>query len=366
MSSARSAQNSAARRTLSPGFTLVELLVVIAIIGVLVALLLPAVQAAREAARRSSCSNNLRQLGLAALNYESAAGELPPGYLAGKDFTQPEAETDYYGNHQQMTGVFTFLLPHMEAQALSNMFRSNLKLGVDNYDLPYYDASKTSSWEASQARISTLLCPTAPSETPSNAILSKAYGILKAGINFKMSSWGWVASETRIGLTHYMGIPGVWGQFGPTIKFDLFDGRGPRPIDDELVGVFGCRTKTRLGQVTDGTSNTLMFGEAPGSIGVSIPDDYVAGSFDGYTQAHAWSGWGTLPTAFGLNIGNENKDGAQFYSKWLYYGSLHTGGLVQFCYVDGSVRSLNQNTDLVAFQKLSTMRGEDPIDPTTL
>ena len=99
------------------GFTLVELLVVIAIIGVLVALLLPAVQAARESARRTSCANNLRQLGLAALNFENANGKFPPGYLGERGHIEdplaastidPGNINDRFGPHQ-LVGVRSVL-----------------------------------------------------------------------------------------------------------------------------------------------------------------------------------------------------------------------------------------------------------------
>ncbi|HEY4235485.1 MAG TPA: DUF1559 domain-containing protein, partial [Lacipirellulaceae bacterium] len=89
------------------GFTLVELLVVIAIIGILVALLLPAIQAAREAARRTQCSNNLKQIGLATLNFHDAHKELPPMRIS---------------DHEQ--GMLTLILPHLEEQAIADMWDS--------------------------------------------------------------------------------------------------------------------------------------------------------------------------------------------------------------------------------------------------
>ncbi|MEC8509572.1 MAG: DUF1559 domain-containing protein, partial [Planctomycetota bacterium] len=98
------------------GFTLVELLVVIAIIGILVALLLPAVQMAREAARRTQCANNLKQIGLAAHNFHSTHKHMPPGYL-GEDPLSPSFPLWRF--RAQNVGVLTFLLPFMEQQ---NMF----------------------------------------------------------------------------------------------------------------------------------------------------------------------------------------------------------------------------------------------------
>ncbi len=98
-------------------FTLVELLVVITIIGILIALLLPAVQAAREAARRTQCSNNLKQIGLAAHNFEQANGRFPPGYLGPIPQSNSTSAAEFSTQVQQM-GCLSFLLPFME---LSNV-----------------------------------------------------------------------------------------------------------------------------------------------------------------------------------------------------------------------------------------------------
>jgi prepilin-type N-terminal cleavage/methylation domain-containing protein len=108
-------QISQRRRTSLKGFTLVELLVVIAIIGVLVGLLLPAVQAARESARRSSCSNNLKQVGLGVQLFADAKRTLPPGYVSGVDGSGNDTGPGW--------GWAAFLLPNMEQQAVYNAIK---------------------------------------------------------------------------------------------------------------------------------------------------------------------------------------------------------------------------------------------------
>lgn len=339
------------------GFTLVELLVVIAIIGILVALLLPAVQAARESARRSSCSNKLRQLGVAALNYDSAHKTLPPGYLAGRNFNKPWNEDNpptFDGPHQ-LSGVFTYLMPYLEASAVYDQFTKTLNIGADHKAPGYF--RDTPAWTAAQSQLDVLICPSYTVEPPQTAVLDKAYGLLDLGY-LKLQSDGWGPADAPLGITHYLGCTGVWGQVGPTLFYNINSVK--YICDKQLIGVFGIRSKTQLGRVTDGTSHTVMFGEAPGTSGVQIPDDLTPGTYSGVTQVNAWAGFGTLPAALGLNVSYENKNGAHFDTKWSYYGSVH-GEVVQFCFVDGSLHVLSKSIDNPIFWALSSMKGEETI-----
>jgi prepilin-type N-terminal cleavage/methylation domain-containing protein len=346
-------------------FTLVELLVVIAIIGILVALLLPAIQAARESARRSTCINCIRQVGVAALNFESAQRRLPPGYLATKiDYLTPNVPEDPNPGgsghfYHQMTGVFAYLLPYLEASSIADEFASKISLNVDDYDYSFTSLQANPAWEMAQVQLSVFLCPSVPAEPPQIGYFDKVYARIAAG-NHKVFTGGWKAEVGEMGQTHYLGCTGLWGWMGPNVNFNM--GYGQQKVSRDLIGVFSVRSKTHLGKVTDGTSHTLMFGEAPGTIGTNIPNP-DGGAVSGLAFAHMWAGWGTLPSAFGLECSRENNftgAGDVYDTHWQYYGSVHPS-VVQFCFVDGSVRSLSKDADLVAFQSLSTMGNSEPV-----
>ncbi len=295
------------------GFTLVELLVVIAIIGVLVALLLPAVQMAREAARRSQCSNNLKQLALACHNYADANKQLPMGAMA--------AERDTYTvyTNQQCVGFTTLVLPYIEQSALYDGVSQTIDLSPNSND-SYYWGGGTSApiRQFANARIESLLCPS--DDAYANTL--RTHTCLSVGSASATSATvagyavGVTGGDELIGRTNYTGVAGRLGAADPTFE-----------------GIMVSRTKRRFADITDGTSNTMMIGEATGHFE----------NTDSYSLA--WMGAGTMPTAWGLNAAGPS---------WYRFGSRHPG-IVQFAYADGSVHSIPETIDFNTYIYLSAM-----------
>ena len=202
---------------------MVELLVVIAIIGILIALLLPAVQAAREAARRSQCMNNLKQIGLALLNYENSFRVFPPG-----EIYNPRSGSTATGPAYHHTWL-TKILPFMEERPLYDMM---------NTELPSWDATLDEPMPFAQSRVDTLICPS--DDGPTDPAMTH-----KAAVSCYSAcegAYGWYAS------------------YKPSAT-DTFGTKYPSWVGRETRGVFAREDACRIAAIKDGTSNTVMVGE---------------------------------------------------------------------------------------------------------
>lgn len=319
------------------GFTLVELLVVIAIIGVLVALLLPAVQQAREAARRISCTNNLKQLGLAVHNYHDSFKCFPPGAIGYKNAG---------GNQDSNYSAWTLhLMPFIEQD---NLYEA-LAPGKNRLDEA---ATVGSSINGSSGRylvdlmrqpIAALNCPSDSGDTilvpveGTVGLLSTSSGgpVNTPGDNCAKGNYAGVASSIRYGAD--------W--WGPVVS-----GSGPNGFN----GAFGIDTKVSFSKIVDGTSNTLLIGERASQ--VKEPAGHDSDDVDSIPGSFAPS-VGTNPYGF-PNRGSDGWDCAAamgtlgyplnsaFYTMWARGGfsSQHPGG-VMFVYCDGSTHFIPETVD---------------------
>ena len=308
-------------------FTLVELLVVIAIIGILIAMLLPAVQVVREAARRTQCLNNIKQIALASLNYESAVGRFPPGVLAD------ERSNRGIGSGVQSVGVFCQLLPYMELNNVADLVEVNLNPDVVDDAWQNFDPAGDMSFNtrlASQSRIPSFECPSDDTE-PTLVFASHFHNdIFPRSIrdNFEFS--------VEHGLTNYSPIGGVLGSVtSSALSTDSKQWEG-------YNGIFTNRSKTTFGQISDGSSNTLLFGEIAGQSGGSKPTGY------------AWMGAINL-SMFYWEFDRADLTSGQLNSMELNkYNSYHLG-VVNFARGDGSVATVPQSADLTTMYQLSAM-----------
>jgi prepilin-type N-terminal cleavage/methylation domain-containing protein/prepilin-type processing-associated H-X9-DG protein len=324
-----------ARLAAASGFTLVELLVVIAIVGAMAALMLPSVQAAREAARRSQCASQLRQLGIAASSFAAAQRHFPPGVRQWKF----NAAVTYRG-----VPLVAYLLPHLEqASALAHW----------DYDDPMRNAS--AGVESKTAAVLPLLvCPS--DDIPQNPIVVPGkkwvYGLSSYGGNGGTRTY-FPTKATADGMFHTTG-----------------DGSEPQPGQRPI----------EPREATDGLSNTLLFGERS-----HADPNYATFAALGWGDSlDSWGWWaastsrkmighaalGALaPINYRLPFGYDGRSGqtpsaegvgsfAEYVDRRLSaYGSEHPGG-ANFCFGDGNLQFLTSATDLSVLRTLSTRAGD--------
>jgi prepilin-type N-terminal cleavage/methylation domain-containing protein len=301
------------------GFTLVELLVVIAIIGILVALLLPAVQAAREAARRMQCANNLKQLGLALHLYHDTVKKFPPGYIMQDAQTSDAA---LGGNW----GWATYLLPYAEQAPLYN------RLNPGNVTMAQCvaDASAGGCRAALQTRLSVFRCPsdTGPAlnegPVPPDLPAPSANGYKIQGVATSTSNY--TANNASRSLRNDTGPLTAAGN----VQF--------------ANGIFFRDSDIGLRDIPDGVSNTLMLGERAYQLhGVKIFAALVFG-IRGAQQAVGDNNRGIMMnhSCGFLLINSTNSPVAGDFRR--NFSSLHPGG-AQFVLGDGSVRFISENVD---------------------
>lgn len=311
------------------GFTLIELLVVIAIIGVLIALLLPAVQQARESARRTQCKNNLKQIGLALHNYHEMANVFPPGWVYDASRSASNAPTNCWG-------WSAFILLYMDQAPLFNQLDMNRGFsgGLDSL-------GNNSNSGISGIESTVLTAFRCPSDTGSKNVVSGTGGP-GAGMNYG-------------GRSNYVGVNG-----GLLLDF--------LPLTDN-GGTFGNNSKRGLRDMTDGTSNSVLIGErawqAVDSTGHG-PSALWAGVRSGtpgvLTANGAALAVGTCVIPLNTDpVGGMNPLGSGISDgSWHAFSSEHSHG-AHFLMGDGAVRFLSQDIDYQIYGYLGTIADGNPI-----
>lgn len=298
------------------GFTLVELLVVIAIIGILIALLLPAVQAAREAARRSQCINNFKQVGLAMHNYHDTQKCFPPGMIFYWSVSNTECGQNDSGSYYGF-GWALRVLPHMEQSQIYDQVDWNLAslyaTGVNRTVGAY--------------RVDAFLCPSDPQD----------------GELVQVSA-GWQTGSHADEDLRMTNMAGVSDSVNWTCSTTA-PKRYPK-----MDGMMGERLGCKVAHVIDGTSNTLMIGE-------------MTGGGPGTYRGQFWSTWNLLDTYDGINgiytvPGNPNL--TAYDMRRTGFSSYHPGGC-NFLLADGSVHFLSETIDALTLRGLTTRGGKESV-----
>jgi len=318
------------------GFTLVELLVVIAIIGTLIGLLLPAVQSAREAARRTQCLNNLRQIGLALHGFHDARQYLPPAFATASapgNVNWRSLTTTTPGFFEPGWSFFAYILPYMEEGSLHAQLDLSMPILHSRNDVARTEA----------ALMQLYVCP---SDTTPRLIDVLDYG----------------ASSTATTLS---GAGTVIAR-GPVSSYAGVLGTTDHEENGRFDGVFFRNSRVRIGQITDGTSKTVCIGERMSRMAEAT----WLGSITGSEVVHAEGWWQRLGYSHrsqnyrpancqttchirssGPNLATNSPSG---------FFSPHASGC-NFLNVDASVRLIADDVDLTTFRALATRSGGEAV-----
>ena len=305
-------------------FTLIELLVVIAIIAILIGLLLPAVQKVREAASRSKCSNNLKQLGIAVHAYHDASGQIPPNAkIIHYNWAQDSVELG--------PNTWTWIariLPYIEQGNLATQYN-------------IADGTMGNAQAGIATVIPTLLCPSAIEAGKTATDWPNINGITMAITNYQGcsgSNWGFNTS-------------GTYTTAFPVADTSPAPGVNPEDGLDNGNGMFyrtsGKRQLT-LTNITDGTSNTFMIGEN-------------LHSYNQHTGGWAYANYVNATCAIPLNYNDVAGNAGSWPNRYSFH-SKHTGG-ANFCFGDASVRYVANGINAATYQGLATIARGETVSP---